>query len=98
MESKKVSTPVAYLRKADNGVLREHKRVVREIALLLKSLDKDLATLMSFNDTDSNMLMDFNDSKLDESQRMNAAQEAVKTWEEVLRLASEQTALTRSKD
>lgn len=89
---------VGYLRGADNSVLREHRKVAREMVALLKLFDKDLQTLMSFNDNDGNMTMIFNDAALDEAQRMNAAREATSTWDEIRRHILSQAPLTDRKD
>lgn len=77
---------VRHLRAADNSTLRKHRAMAREVVALLKSLDKDLQTLVSYNTHDENITMDFNDSGLDESQRMNAAKEAVAAFDEIRRI------------
>lgn len=85
---------VGYLRAADNGKLRDHRKAAREIVALLKLFDKDLQTLVSYNDNDGNFAMVFNDAALDEAQRMNAAREATATWDEVRKIVLSQTPLT----
>lgn len=85
------------LRKADNLVLREHRKVARDVVALLKSFDKDLQTLSSYNTHDENFTMNFNDSELDEVQRMGAAREAVVAWVEVAKLVNQSSLLTASK-
>lgn len=97
MDDKADGAVVGYLRSADNGILREHRRIAREMVALLKLFDKDLQTLTSFNDNDGNLTMMFNDAALDEAQRLNAAKEATTTWGEIRRLVSSQTQLTSDK-